>query len=223
MGLIKKSFLSHNLFNWSIIRKINGVIVLKEEKKAKIPYKDMIKNIGIDKLLIIAICGVVLVMFSIPTGKSKKTNSKSSVSSTNQTISITNDDYTKKLESKLEDLLSRVKGVGNVKVMITLKDQGEKVILKEMPCDKSEQHDKDSNGGTSDQTQISQKEVVIYQKNTNGEQVPYVIKENLPVIDGIAVIAQGGDNAETAVKITNIAQALFGISSHKISVIGMRK
>lgn len=196
---------------------------MKEDKKNKIPYKDLIKNIGIDKLLIIAICGVVLIMFSIPSGKQSKTNSKSTSKSSNQTIAISNDDYTQKLENKLTELLSSVKGVGKVEVMITLKDQGEKVVLKEMPYDKSEQHDKDSNGGTSEKTEISQKEVVIYEKNSSGETIPYVIKENLPVIEGIAIVAQGGDNSEIVLKITTIAQALFGISPHKISVIGMRK
>lgn len=45
---------------------------------------------------------------------------------------------------------------------------------------------------------------------------------NTPEIEGIAVIAEGGDNPENILKISSVAQALFGVSSHKISVIGMR-
>ena len=114
-------------------------------------------------------------------------------------------------------------GIGNVKVMITLEDYGEKVVLTQKPYSKNEQKDTDSQGGTSTRTEYSQEEQVVYEKDSQGNEIPYIVKNKQPAIKGIAVIAQGGSDAKTVVKITNLIEALFGVSAHKISVIGMSK
>ena len=38
-------------------------------------------------------------------------------------------------------------------------------------------------------------------------------------VEGIAVVAQGGDNAVIVCNITEVVQALFDVDSHKIKVI----
>ena len=65
--------------------------------------------------------------------------------------------------------------------------------------------------------------MVVCEKDANGNEIPYVIKERLPQIEGIAVVAKGGDNPNNSLKITNTLEALFGIEAHKISVIGMNQ
>lgn len=194
------------------------VIKLKEKKS----YKEIISSIGMDKLIIIAICGIVLVILSVP-GKSSNKNKGTITTETTMeaTKTISSDTYVLAQEEKLKSILRKVKGVGEVDVMITLKDAGEKVVLKEMPYSKTQQNDKDSTGGTSEKSEYTSEEVVIYEKDSNGVMIPYVVKNNNPSIEGVVVVAKGGDNANVELKITEIVEALFNISSHKISVIGM--
>ena len=184
------------------------------------------KGIGMDKLLIIAICGVVLVILSMPSSNNKsKTNKKEPQTTADRVseISVSSSEYAAMLERKLELFLINADGIGNVKVMITLEDYGEKVVLAQKPYSKNEQKDTDSQGGTSTRTEYSQEEQVVYEKDSQGNEIPYIVKNRQPTIKGIAVIAQGGNDAKTVVKITNLIEALFGVSDHKISVIGMSK
>lgn len=194
----------------------------EKDKKAKsIDIKNIIKNIGMDKLLIIAICGVVLVM--LPTeskSKNKSSNKITQEEKSESIIEISEDEYCKSLESRLETILSGVRGVGKVKVMITFKSTSEKVVLKEISYDKSSENN--GNGNANIRESYKEEEAVVFREDSDGNTIPYVIKENVPAIEGIAIVAEGGDNKDTILKITNMVQALFGVSAHKISVIGMR-
>lgn len=188
---------------------------------------EIVKGIGMDKLLIIAICGVVLVLLSIPSSGSKSKETNKETQATAKAVSsernISSNEYVTLLERKLEQFLLNVQGVGNVKVMITLEDYGEKIVLCEKPYSKSGQEDTDSQGGKSTKSEYSQEEQVVYEKDSQGNEIPYVVKNKQPEIKGIAVIAQGGNDAKMVVKITTLIQALFGVAPHKISVIGMSK
>ena len=53
----------------------------------------------------------------------------------------------------------------------------------------------------------------------NGEETPYVKQELSPRIEGVLVIADGGDNAIVIENITEAVQALFGVDTHKIKVM----
>lgn len=183
------------------------------------------KGIGMDKLIIIAICGVVLVILSIPSSKTKDKEKIEEVQTGTvlSEINISSSEYVTLLEKKLEQFLVNVDGIGKTKVMIILEDYGEKIVLSEKPYSKSGQEDTDSQGGKSIRNEYSQEEQVVYEKDSQGNEVPYVVKNKQPEIKGIAIIAQGGNNADMVIKITNMIEALFGVSAHKISVIGMSK
>lgn len=203
-----------------------GVNKLEEKKKSLIKtinINKIIKNIGMEKLLIIAICGVVLVMLPSPDKKLKSSRqTETTNSSDSQNIEISGDDYCEKLEKRLEDLISKIDGIGEVKVMITLKATEEKIVLTEVSYEKNDENSTDSSGVVNTKNSYKEDRVVVYEEGSDGNKVPYVTKENAPEIEGIAVIAEGGNNDDNVLKISEIAQALFGISSHKISVIGMR-
>lgn len=196
----------------------------KTEKGKIFDLNSIIRNIGMEKMLIIAICGVVLVILSVPTDKNKKTDKSANniQSSEDKQIGMTTDEYCSKLEERLKELISKIDGVEQVSVMITLKCGSESVVLTEVSYEQNEKRDNGSNGVVSEQKDYKNESVVVYEKDGNGNTTPYVIKENVPQIEGIAVIAKGGDNPENILKITSIAQALFNVDVHKISVIGMR-
>lgn len=189
----------------------------KEEGRKK---KLTIKEIGIDKLLIILLAGVALVILSIPekSGKEKNTEPAGQVN----TITVSEDTYEKLLEERLMEILSCVEGVGRTKVMITMKSTEEKIVLKESPYSKSNTTEIDSEGGSRDVTEFSQSEAVVYIEEGNGKKTPYVIKEMEPQIEGVVVIAEGGDSIYTIKDIIDAVSALFDIPSHKIKVMKMK-
>lgn len=86
------------------------------EKKAKFKWLEKLKNIKHIEIIIIGIFLVVLLLiyFSSPKTKSQSNNSSSS----NNDLTITR--YVDGLESDLEATISKIKGVSNVNVLITL-------------------------------------------------------------------------------------------------------
>ncbi|MGN0307750.1 MAG: stage III sporulation protein AG, partial [Lachnospiraceae bacterium] len=62
----------------------------------------------------------------------------------------------------------------------------------------------------------------VYIRKETGEQVPYVVKEVSPLVEGVSVVAEGGGNAVVQKNITEVIQALFGIEVHKIKVVKMK-
>lgn len=183
-----------------------------------------------DQLLILFSIGVLFLVITIPTGKGK-TNSKSedSFESVSRETGLTEQEYVSYMESQLEEILSQMEGAGEVKVMITLKESSEKVIEKDIETTSERVNEKDSQGGERTTTNETLGETTIYSGNhenaTLGDaegttgQDPYIRKKLTPRVEGVVVVASGGDNAVVIKNITEAVQALFSIDTHKIRIV----
>ena len=118
-----------------------------------------------------------------------------------------------------DDALLCVVGVGNVKVMITLKSSEENVVEKDQQSDGQSVEEEDSQGGKRMTKETSSDKTSIYEQKSDGTQVPYVSKKLSPEVEGVIVIADGGDNAVVVQNITGAIQALYGVEAHKIKVM----
>ena len=132
------------------------------------------------------------------------------------------DAYTQNLEKELESILSSVDGAGKVRVMITLKNTSTKEVLMEEPYSESNVTEHDGDGGSRDSNEKSQDYHVIYKESSDGTMIPFVVSEISPQVEGVAVVAEGGDSAVVKEKITGIIKALFGIEINKIAVGKMK-
>lgn len=149
-----------------------------------------------EKLLVLAcLFGVLLILLSefVSTGSSSK-----------KAESTDYQQYTASLENKTENIISSIDGVGKCKVMITLQETDENFY--------AQNTDESTDNGS-----ISKKsEYVLYEDNNNDS--PVLIKQSFPKVMGVAVVCQGGDNANVKEKVISAVSSLFGISSAKISV-----
>ena len=201
-----------------------------------------------DHLIIIILTGILMLIIAWPVGeKSEKTtevsglwnrsgsnikNNGSADSPMEEKIKtgtevsesgIYKEEYIiEKIEERLEEVLSAMQGVGHVKVMITLSSSGEKIVEKDIPLERSNIVENDSAGGNRSTNEMNSREETVYSINANGEKVPYVIRENSARVEGVSVVAQGGDDAVVQKNICDVIQALFGIEAHKIKVVKMK-
>lgn len=151
------------------------------------------------QLLIILLVGVLLVVIAIPTEKKKEEPDRyEAPQEINDTV------YEKRMEKKLEQTLTQVAGVGDVKVMLTLKGTSEKVVEKDRERDEERT-----------------REETVYHGETASSRTPFVNKELRPEVEGVVVIAEGGDNALVIQNIMEAVQALFPVDTHKIKVMKM--
>ena len=63
-------------------------------------------------------------------------------------------------------------------------------------------------------------EETVYEES-GGEKAPYVSKEILPEIEGVLVVAEGGDSPRIVSDISDAVKALFQVEAHRIKVVKM--
>lgn len=170
-----------------------------------------------DQWLILLLVGILLIVIAMPTEKSadKRKEGEESVSVQSGREAFAEDTYTRLLERHLAEVLGEVKGVGRVSVMITCASSSERVVEKDRETTSRKETGENGGKGAADS---SSSETSVYAGEA-GSEIPYVKKELSPEIEGVLVIAEGGDNAVVIEQITEAVQALFGVDTHKIKVM----
>lgn len=169
--------------------------------------QNLIETIGMKKILLLFVLGICFLVFSFPS--SEKQDQKQTTEKEKESSST--DEFVKKQEARLVKALSKVEGVGKVKVMITVKSSKEAVVNKDSPYEEST--------GEKEKTVKEGEETVLVEED--GKKVPYVIKEVEPEVEGVVVVAQGGGNDIVNQNIVDAVSILFHISSYKVKVLKM--
>ena len=146
---------------------------------------------GKEKITIVVLTGILLLVISLPTGsKSGQTETNENTQTRQTGLSESAKSYETVLEEKLEKALKKVEGVGEVSVVITLKNTSEKIIAADSDYSESVIQESDSAGGVRSTTQQSGSTSNIYYDTQEGSE-PYVTKENMPEVEGIAANRHG--------------------------------
>ena len=156
--------------------------------------------------IVILLVGVLLLIVVLPVKEDKNTCSNSQKKAKAKSVSEStcdDEEYEKLLEKKLEGILERMDGVGEVSVMITLSDDGTRIV------------DKD----TKETSESIEKTTVIY--DDEDASVPYVTSTDKPTVSGVLVVAQGGGSPQVNNDISNAVSALFDVPMHKIKIAKM--
>lgn len=173
-----------------------------------------------NQLLVILLIGLLLFVAVLPTQSPRGNPGEETeaVSEDHSDFGNTGE-YEEYLERKTERALEKVEGVGEVTVMITLRSDGQKIIEKDQSSSAQTTEEADSGGGTRNTQDQSSDKTSIYEQTSDGASVPYVSKELSPEVEGVVVIAEGGDDAVVVKNITEAVQALFGVEAHKIKIM----
>lgn len=177
-----------------------------------------LKKIKKDNLLILLLAGLLLIVIAVPV-ENKETEKKETVKEAKPVIEETQTDYISVQEAKLKSILSKVEGAGEVEVMITLRASKELIIEKDTPSTVTSSEEEDSTGGKRSSSERTTNETTVYNQDGSGSTSPYVIKEIEPEIEGIIVLAKGGDDPVIAKNISDAILALFRVEAHKIKVM----
>ena len=186
--------------------------------------KDNKKKIENIVVLIVIVIVVIIAINYIWNGEQDKQTSKNETNqdfgkqlATNNTSKEDED-----LEAKLETILSKIEGVGNVKVVITYSESSEVVAMYNEDNKDSTIEETDSGGGKRITKENDSKKEVIFEEE-NGSKVPMTQKVITPKIEGAVVTAVGANNALIKNNIIQAVEALTGIATHKIQVFEMNK
>lgn len=170
-------------------------------KKMKI-LLDKLKNIKHIWVIFAVVIALILVVayfsfFTKPKSDNIQQDSTEEISSS--------EEYVASLENKLINVLSKLSGVGQTSVIITL----ESGFTYEYATD-SETKTVVS-GGT--ETTVKTETIIL----VSGQ--PVVVKQNYPVIKGVVIVAKGAENFKVKMDIQSAAMTVLKIDSSNITIL----
>lgn len=113
------------------------------------------------------------------------------------------------LREELEDILGRIQGVGEVRVLLTLDTDGERQLAED-----SELSYSGSTSAPEDYARTS--ETVL--TDSGGGDAPVVTRTVYPTYRGALVVCQGADRAEVRLAVTEAVTALTGLTADRVTV-----
>lgn len=143
-------------------------------------------------VMLMLVVGVVLLI--LPTGDGE--TGEIATLDTGQTGTTDTAEAVETLEERLSQVLSQIAGAGETQVILTLEDDGERVLAQ------------DSSGESSTNVVLSQ----------GGTEEVVAILTGAPTFRGALVVCQGGDSPQVRLSITTAIAALTGLSSDKIAI-----
>ncbi len=189
-----------------------GKLVDKTKKYLETENNKKIMN----NLFIILALGIILLIIANIFIEDRNNDIKTDfeVNGNRDVLETTEVDYGMLLEKKLEDILSQLKGVGKVRVMITLEDTIEKVPAFNTTKNNEITNETDAHGGTRE---IVRDDMTI-QVVTGNEGGLVVLKEIKPTVKGVIVIAQGAEDLEIKEMLYEAVKTVLGIPGNKVEV-----
>jgi len=126
------------------------------------------------------------------------------------------------LEKRLEEILSKITGVGKVRVMITYSATSQLVCLYNEQYNYKNTEESDSNGGSRNILETDTKRDVVFEEK-NGTSLPITEKVLMPKVEGAIVTAEGAGNVLVKTNIIQAVSAVTGLSTYKVQVFEMKE
>ena len=181
--------------------------------------KKQIENIVVFIIILIITVLIINSMWSSNNKGSKdNTQDTSKVLAQSTSANTSDQDY---LETKLEDILESINGVGKVKVLIKYSESSSVVAMYNETTSESTTKENDGDGGSKDVKETENKKEIVY-TDEDGENKPITEKIVMPVIEGAIITAQGAKDAGVKSSIVSAVEAVTGLAVHKIQVFEMR-
>lgn len=147
-------------------------------------------------VLLVLAAGIALMIIPWPRTAADKTSSETP----QESFSLT------QVQREMEDLLCHIEGVGQIKVMLTLRS-GSTLQLAE---------NKTSSQRDAENKQDSE---IVKLNRGSGAQDVVITEQIYPTYQGAVIVCQGADAPKVCLSVTEAVAVLTGLSSEKISVV----
>lgn len=198
---------------------MNGKLKKLFNKESNGEEKKKIENLVV--LVLVIIITVVAINY-IWNGNKKENKIVTEDSTKKLAENKEEDSKSDDLEMKLENILAKINGVGNVKVLVTYSQTSRVIPMYDEDSTQTTTEETDSSGGTRITNEISSKKDIIYEEKEDGKS-PITQSVVSAKIEGAIVTAEGAKNAEVKTNIIQAVEAVTGLATYKIQVFEMKK
>lgn len=127
-------------------------------------------------------------------------------------------DYEQAYEAELREILTKIVGVGEVEVMVTIDSTEELQVEKNLKDTQQVTNEKATDGGTRSVTDVTRSTEAVTMSQA-GEEGPLVVKTTKPKVRGVVVVAKGAENATVKKLISDAVERGLDVPPHRISVV----
>ena len=198
--------------------KLNNLFGKKEDEQEN--NKRKIENLVFFVIILI----ITIIAINLVWNDNKQKEVKQEESDKTKVLATQNTTDTKinkdSLETKLENILKEIQGVGEVKVFINYSESSEVVAMYNENSQSSTTEETDTEGGVRKIETTDMQKDIIYQEE-NGVKTPMTQKVIEPKIEGAIITAKGAGNIDVKTNIIQAVEAVTGLATHKIQVFQM--
>ncbi len=198
------------------LQKIKGMIIKEDGKDNKKKLENMV-------VFIVILIVTVIIINVIWSGDSKEektiSNSNKQLAEVNN-VQNSNNAGQSQLKYELENILSKINGVGKVEVLVTYAESSQIVAMYNENTKETSTEETDESGGTRVIKESDTQKDVIYEEE-DGMKKPITQKTIMPQIEGAIITAEGASNAAVKTNIIQAVEAATGLATHKIQVFEM--
>lgn len=195
-----------------LIEKIKNFI----NKNQELNRKKTIENLVVFVIILI----IVLLSINVIWNKDKKEDNKSTIDENKKlaTIEENSKDDNSLTSEKLENILSKINGVGKVKVYITYSQTSQIIPIYNEDISQKDTQEEDTQGGTRKVVETDTKKEVVYDEKSGSKAI---ITQSIvsPKIEGAIVTAEGGNNTNTKANIIQAVEAVTRVTNTQNSSI----
>lgn len=195
-----------------LIEKIKNFI----NKNQELNRKKTIENLVVFVIILI----IVLLSINVIWNKDKKEDNKSTIDENKKlaTIEENSKDDNSLTSEKLENILSKINGVGKVKVYITYSQTSQIIPIYNEDISQKDTQEEDTQGGTRKVVETDTKKEVVYDEKSGSKTI---ITQSIvsPKIEGAIVTAEGGSNTNTKANIIQAVEAVTRVTNTQNSSI----
>ena len=148
-----------------------------------------------------------------------KSDNTAAAKATSSQPTVTADQYASQLESSLTDIVTRIQGAGTAKVLVTLERSTQYVYATEEKKSNQTTEDKSNDSTTKNEANDDTETTYILVKDADGAQKAIPVTEVQPIIKGVVVVCDGGDDPTVQQNIISAVTTALDITSVRVCVI----
>nr|WP_319487965.1 stage III sporulation protein AG [uncultured Caproiciproducens sp.] len=186
---------------------------LKEEKESI--FSKLAENEAYRKIIIIG--GLIGIAFIFLSGYLNNDHTDTKAVSSQPVV--TAEQYATELETRLTDIVTRIQGAGTAKVLVTLERSTQYVYATEEKRSNQTTEDKSDGSNTKNEVNDNTETNYILVKDADGAQKALAVTEVQPIIKGVVVVCDGGDNPTVQQDVISAVTTALDITSVRVCVI----
>ena len=172
-------------------------------------------------ILLVLVFALIAINVFMPNLQKNNKNEETTVAEQENSENTNKSNYEEEQKTELTNLLRKMQGVGEVKVMMTFESGEVKVPAYDSSTQTTTTEETDKEGGKRENKQTNGDTKVVM-TTEGGANEPFITQTNKPKVIGVAVMAEGAEVSKVRSNKEKVVSNLYNLSYDKVNVYPMK-